>query len=128
MPKVTDQSAVLDRAPIRHLLPPRELIRNIDHSRRIRRDIAGVLCIFGGPDNTAQSNPTVIAIDRYGIVVSNSIFGQPALDLSYQQSILRALCWRLIVVTSRRLHTVILARPFIRDRCLLLTREYCGAS
>ena len=42
----------------------------------------------------------MIAIDRHWIVVSNSIFGQVALDLGYQQVIFRALGWRLVMMSG----------------------------
>jgi hypothetical protein len=76
------------------------LIHDLDNSRSPACDITGMASIVRGPDNTAESNPAMIAIDRYRIVVGNSILGQIALDLGYQQVIFRALGGRLVMMSG----------------------------
>lgn len=70
-------------APVVILLSPLQLIHNCNNSWGVCGDIAGTLCIVSRRDDAAQPNPAVVAVNHHGIIVSNSILGQAALDLSY---------------------------------------------
>ena len=54
------------------------------------RNIAGMLCVPGRLDHTAQQDLAVIAIDGDWITVADAVMGKRALDLGDQQSVVRA--------------------------------------
>jgi len=91
------------------LLFPPELIHNSYDSRGTRRNLTGMPCFFLRSYDPTKSNRAMIAIDRYRVSVSDSIFGQIALHLGYQQVIFRTVGRRLIVVAGRCLQALILA-------------------
>src|SRR5580704_8507186 len=89
---------------------PRQLIFYPGDALRRRRNLAGVLRVACRLDDTAQQHLAVIAIDRYRVVVSDAVVGQRTLDLGDQQGVVGPLGWRVVMMLSRNVDSVMLAR------------------
>jgi len=89
---------------------PRQLIFYPGDALRCRRNVAGVLRVARRLDHTAQQHLAVIAIDRYHVVVSDAVVGKRTLDLGDQQIVVGPLSRRVVMMLSRDVDGVMLAR------------------
>jgi hypothetical protein len=71
-------------------LMPSKLILYCDYARSIGCDVTRMLSVLSGLHDATQQNPAMIAIDHNRNVLRDTIIGQRALNLGYQEGVVGA--------------------------------------